>query len=205
MNTVIHRAVRRDLRRFSDALATFRDGDADHASRLGAAWDNFRDQLHEHHTGEHQIAWPALESLGVSRELLLNLDEEHDAMAAALTEADSELHALRESSSRADADSAVVAVRHLEQVTVAHLDHEEAEVEPVYLAHQDGPELTAMSRQFRAMSLPRAGRFFAWLTDGATPEERAAVTGTVPGPVFWLLNGLFGRDYRRTVATAWRS
>lgn len=40
--------------------------------------------------------------------------------------------------------------------------------------------------------------------DKAIHEERSAVTGKVPGPVLAVINGLFGRSYRREVAPTWR-
>ena len=70
MNKVIHGAFRRDLERFIDALGRFPAGNRARARQLGAAWDNFHDQLTVHHEGEHEIAWPALQSVGVSPDLL---------------------------------------------------------------------------------------------------------------------------------------
>lgn len=47
-------------------------------------------------------------------------------------------------------------------------------------------------------------RFFAWLLDGASREEREAVTREVPGPVVSIIGGIFGRGYRKDVAPVWR-
>ena len=77
MNRVIHGAIRRDLERFEGALTTFRDGDGERARQLGAAWENFDTQLTDHHEGEHEIAWPALQSVGVSKELLATIKPQH--------------------------------------------------------------------------------------------------------------------------------
>jgi len=44
----------------------------------------------------------------------------------------------------------------------------------------------------------------AWVLDGASPEERAAVSGEVPGPVLAVLTTVFGRGYRKQVAPVWR-
>ena len=60
-----------------------------------------------------------------------------------------------------------------------------------------------MGREFGKRSPAFAGRFFAWVTDGATAEERAAME--VPAPVFAVLNGVWGRGYRKDVAPVWRS
>jgi hypothetical protein len=205
MNKVIHAAFRRDLQRFLDALSRFRDGDRDRAAQLGKAWDNFYLQLTDHHEGEHAIAWPAMESIGVSKELLAVFDEEHDRMAQALEATRGAMTTFRASATAADAAAARASFEQLQTITVAHLDHEEQETEPVYLQHADGPEMKAMGRQFGKVSPAKGGRFFAWVTDGASPQEMSALTATVPKPVLTIIGGIFGRGYRRDVAPTWRS
>ena len=49
------------------------------------------------------------------------------------------------------------------------------------------------------------GRFFAWIMDGASEEEKTVVTGNVPPPVLAVISGIFGRGYRKNVAPVWRS
>ena len=51
----------------------------------------------------------------------------------------------------------------------------------------------------------QGGQFFAWVLDGASPAERAAVHEEVPGPVLAIIGGVFGRSYRKNVATVWTS
>ena len=205
MNKVIHGAVRRDLDRFIAALRAFAPGDLARARQLEKAWSNFHEQLTYHHEGEHAIAWPALESVGVSRDLLTSLDAEHETMAAALRETRSAMGELAKRAGAEEAEAALAAVQRLQAVTVAHLDHEEAEIEPVYLAKRDTPELKAMGKAFARVSPSRGGRFFAWVLDGASAEERAAVTDEVPGPVLTVVGGVFGRGYRKDVASVWRA
>lgn len=204
MNKVIHGAVRRDLDRFVGALSGFPAGDMERANELGTAWENYHFQLTYHHEGEHEIAWPALESVGVSRELLTSLDAEHDAMAAAMGEAGTAMAALRRTASAQDAANALEAFTNLRAVTVQHLDHEEAEIEPVYLAHFDTPQLKEMAKKFSRDSGPKqAGTFFAWLLDGASEAEKTALRRTLPAPVLAILIGLFGRRHKRDVAPVW--
>ena len=112
---------------------------------------------------------------------------------------------LRTSASADDAAAAKAAFEQLRTVTVQHLDHEEAEVEDVYVTNVDSPVVKEMGKQFAKVSPARGGRFFAWVLDGATPEERAAATGNVPGPVLAVIGGVFGRGYRRNIAPVWRS
>jgi hypothetical protein len=204
MNKAIHGAVRRDLDRFIAALSAFPPGDLTRAQQLGTAWANFDDQLTFHHEGEHTIAWPALASVGVKQEVLATMDAEHETMAAALTDARTALAALARTAGATEAQAALAALQKLKEVTVAHLDHEEAEIEEIYQAKRDTPELKAMGRAFAKVSPSRGGRFFAWVLDGASPEERAAVTHEVPGPVLSIIGGVFGRGYRKDVASVWK-
>ena len=202
MNKVIHGAFRRDLDRFVAALEAFPDGDATRAVALGRAWANFDEQLTNHHEGEHRVAWPHLERAGIARELLDQMDAEHDVMATAKSAARTAMDDLQREPSRGRADAARAAMEDLRAATTTHLDHEEGELETFYVENPDHPEVKAMEGEFRKQSPAVGGRFFAWLTDGITPEARASIK--VPGVVLAVLIGLFGRGYRRDVAPVWR-
>lgn len=203
MNKVIHGAFRRDLQRFIVALGAMDAGDHRRAHELDTAWANFDDQLTHHHVGEHETAWPALQKVGVSPDLLAAMDAEHDTMAEAVASTRAAMTELVRTPGREQIDGAEAAFEELRTVTVAHLDHEEAEVEHVYLDNTDHPAIVEMGKKFAKVSPARGGRFFAWLLDGASPAERAALGSTVPGPVLKLLVGVFGRGYRKNVAPVW--
>ena len=204
MNKIIHGAVRRDLDRFVGALSGFAAGDMKRANELATAWENYDFQLTYHHEGEHEIAWPALESVGVSHELLTSLDGEHDAMAAAMGEARAAIAVLQRTASAEDATTALEAFTNLRAVTIQHLDHEEAEIEPVYLDKAETDEIKEMGKKFSRDAGPKqAGTFLAWLLDGASDAEREALRGSIPGPVIAIATGLFGRQYKRDVASVW--
>jgi hypothetical protein len=205
MNRLIHCAVRRDLDRFVDALSRFPAGEESRAAELGEAWRHFHGELTRHHTDEHAIAWPALEQVGVDPALLAKFDAEHDAMAAALAEADTAMSRLESSPTGQAAAEAVRAMTKLRTVTAEHLDHEEAELEPVYFEKRDTPEIREMGRKFGKVSPKVGGAFFAWVQDGASADERAALRVSVPGPVLTIIGGLFGRSYRKTAARAWHT
>src|SRR4051812_9879340 len=148
MNKIIHAAVRRDLSRFADALAKFPDGSAARAGELLTAWKFFYGELDYHHHGEHDIAWPSLESVGVPRATLDQMDAEHARMADALGAADTAFATLAKAPTKASAQDAATAIASLEAVVSEHLGHEEAELEPVYQANRAGPEMKAMGRKF---------------------------------------------------------
>ena len=205
MNRVIHCAFRRDLKRFEGALETFPDGDAPRAEQLWTAWVNFNDQLTIHHTGEHEIAWPALRQLGFSEDVLTQWDAEHEQLAAALESTGAAMQTLRRTATATDAKAAAEAMANLSAVAAEHLDHEDADLEPFYLAKKNTPEMKAMGRKFAKVSPPVAGTFFAWLQDGATSEEQASLRQNVPGPVLAIIGAAFGRKYRSSVAPVWRA
>jgi hemerythrin-like domain-containing protein len=205
MNRAIHGAVRRDLDRFADALAAFPEGDARRAAQLGAAWRFFRNQLTRHHTEEQAIGWPPLQEVGVDPELLARFDREHDLMAAALESATEAMTALEASPTADSVAAAASAIRTLKAVTEDHLEHEEAELEPVYEAKKDTPEIKAMGREFGKVGPKVGGNFFAWVQNGANAEEQAALRANVPAPVLALIGGVFGREYRRNIAPIWRA
>ena len=206
MNKTIHCAVRRDLGRFRRALDAFTDGDRERAEGLHRAWLNFDAQLTEHHQGEHEIAWPALEAIGVAASTIAVFDAEHERMAADLAGAREAMGALRRTATRADADVAAAAMSRLQTTTETHLDHEEQETESALAQHEGDPAMKEMGKKFSRRSGPAtAGTFFAWMQDGATAEERAALADNVPRPVVVLIGGLFGRRYRKEVAPVWSS
>jgi len=204
MNKVIHAAVRRDLDRFLAALAGFPDGDAARAADLGRAWVNFDAQLTEHHEGEHEIAWPALKAIGIDGPTIASFDDEHEKMAAELAATGAAMETFRRTASRADADVAADAMDRLQTTTLTHLDHEEQETETALAQHTGDPVMKEMGRKFsRRTGLPKAGVFFAWLQDGATAEQKAALAANVPRPVVAVIGGIFGRSYRKDVAPVW--
>lgn len=111
----------------------------------------------------------------MSPDLLATMDAEHDTMGQAL-----------------------VATR----AAMAHLVRTPGR-EQVYLDNVDHPAIVEMAKAFAKVSPARGGRFFAWLLDGATPDQRAALGNAVPGPVLKIITGIFGRGYRKNVAPVW--
>lgn len=201
MNTAIHNAFRRDLDRFRDALASLKENDSARIAQLRKAWANFHLQLTHHHEGEHDIAWPALKAVGVSAETIAAMDAEHDVLAKALDSADASFAALGAPGS---VQAATVSLAALREAMITHLDHEEAELEQVYRAKRDTPEIKAMGKQFSKVPPKQGGVFMAWVQDGADSATMAGLKDNVPGPVLKLIPMIFGRSYYRDVAPAWR-
>jgi hypothetical protein len=204
VNKVIHAAVRRDIARFAAALASFPDGSRERAGELATAWRYFFGELDYHHKGEHRIVWPALRSVGVSQALLDEMDAEHEELAGALAATGAAFDALEQAPTAANADRAAQAIATLHEVAERHLQHEERELEPVYWAKREAPEIKAIGRRYSRRSPFRSGDFLAWLMNGAAAEELGSLRRDVPPPVLAIFPKLFGRTYRRRVAPVWR-
>ncbi len=203
MNTIIHAAFRRDLARFDSALSAFPDGSQPRADQLSTAWDNLAHQLHHHHQDEETIFWPALRELGADDSLVGDLGGEHATMLAALDVASGAMAALRARPTAAKAQAAHGAVTELNNVLVAHLAHEEADLEPFMVSQLATPQLKAGQVAVRKAHKDGAGDFLAWLQDGADPAEAAALRHEVPAPVLFLMSRLRGRKYNREIAPVW--
>jgi iron-sulfur cluster repair protein YtfE (RIC family) len=118
-----HDAFRRDLARLGDAAA---DGTA-FTPQVRAGWDNFRHQLHIHHTAEDSDLWPRVERKVAGRPrdvaLLAEMEAEHALLDPQLTAVDS---ALKDRSAELPA-----LVRSLASALDEHLAHEEESALPL--------------------------------------------------------------------------
>jgi hypothetical protein len=203
MNTIIHAALRRDLARFDAALADF-PGSQARADQLWTAWENYEHQLHEHHEGEETIFFPALQEVGADVALVGDLDGEHKRMAAALEAATAAMKALHQSPSADNASAARESMAAFGAIMNNHLEHEERDLEPFAASNLKGtPQGKAAQAAVRKSMKGQAGTFFAWLTDGAGPDEQAALAKEIPAPVLFVLKTFGGRDYRRRIAPVW--
>jgi EmrB/QacA subfamily drug resistance transporter len=185
-----HDAFRRDLERLAETVA---DGRAE-APGVRAGWENFKRQLHIHHTAEDSDLWPRVRErvAGRPRDLALldDMEAEHSridpllaAVDAALTDRAAELPDL---------------VRALRATLDDHLKHEEDSALPLIqdvLTAADWGAFTGRIRE--TQGLRGASLFVPWIIDGAPPADRAAFLAAMPPPVR-VLNRLFWQgSYRR--------
>jgi Hemerythrin HHE cation binding domain len=203
MNTIIHAAFRRDLKRFEAALATFPDGSKERAGQLGTAWDNFAFQLDHHHTDEETIFWPALRSLGADESMAAALEGEHATMLTALATANGAMAAFRADPSSPHKTEAHTAIVALAEVLTDHLEHEERDMEPISAAHHKSAQIKSAQKVVRKAHKGNQGTLFAWLLDGADDDAIRGLRHEVPPPVLFVITKTAGRRYRRSVASVW--
>lgn len=205
MNTVIHAALRRDLRRLERALDHLTPADAPtRAHLLTVAWNHLAHQLHVHHQDEETLFWPAFQELGVDPTLIDELQAEHETMVNALTNAEATMEGYGVNPTASTARAAHAAIVELHRVLDAHLDHEERDLEPFGASHTETPQHKAAVARARKSHTEGVGTFFAWLSDTDDPQIARALRREVPAPVLFVLTKVGGRHYRRRVTAAWR-
>jgi len=185
-----HDAFRRDLERLAKAVA---DGRAN-TPGVRAGWENFKRQLHIHHTAEDTDLWPRVRDrvAGRPRDLALldDMEAEHSRIDPLLAAVDAAL-----------ADGAAELpdlVRALTATLDDHLGHEEDSALPLMQDVLTAADWAAFTGRIReTQGLRGASLFVPWIIDGAPPADRARFLGALPPPVR-VLNRLFWEaGYRR--------
>ncbi len=87
MNALIHKAVRRDLDGFSNALTDFPSGENDRAAAIAARFKWFDTLLTHHHEGEEEILWPVLRGNPDDTKEVGELTDEHEQIVTTLAAA----------------------------------------------------------------------------------------------------------------------
>jgi hypothetical protein len=133
--------------------------------------------------------------------MMTDLDGEHVAMRAALTDAYVAMHDLRGGPSADRAAVARGAVARPADVPLSHLEHEKRDLEPIAAANLSSPPMKAALKQVKEAHRGRLGNVLAWLQDGADEHARRFVRHEIP--VVYVATNVAGRRYRRDIATIW--
>jgi len=206
MMAIVHSALKRDLRRTRDVLATSPPPQGRQRRALGEHVTWMMTFLHAHHRGEDLGLWPLVRERNPSAaELLDSLEADHariDPAARAVSVA-----ALEYTATTADPPRAalVETLDELLAVLVPHLDREVADGMPVVAASITAREWDAVEQEYniKPKSLPQLGIEGHWLLEGIDAEGYDVVVHKVPPvPRFVLVHG-FGPVYRRQARARW--
>jgi iron-sulfur cluster repair protein YtfE (RIC family) len=195
-----HEALRRDLAGLARAAdRAVRRGPAQRAA-VQRGWDVFQRQLHIHHTAEDELVWPALrERLAASdaaRSVLDAMEAEHEQIDPLLA-AVSQAMAGGQPDGVDDGDRLADTVDVLTMALHGHLAHEEKDALPLIGTALTVGEWRAVGRRIGVRNLRRAPEMFAWMLDGATPEQAAAATGQLPPPARVLYRAVWRPRFAR--------
>jgi hemerythrin-like domain-containing protein len=176
-----HEALRRDLTGLAHAAAGAGRGDPVRRQAVQRGWEVFQRQLHLHHTAEDELVWPALrERLTASdaaRSVLGAMEAEHQQI-------DPLLAAVNRAMDRPGGDDGTLAdtVDVLTMALHGHLAHEERDALPLIGTALTMAEWRGVGRRIGLQNLRHAPELFAWMLDGAQPEQARRAIGQLPPP-----------------------
>jgi iron-sulfur cluster repair protein YtfE (RIC family) len=156
----------------------------------------FQRQLHIHHTAEDELVWPALRARlagsDAAQSVLDVMEAEHqriDPLLATVNQAMDE--------PGADAGDLAGAVDVLTMALHGHLAHEERDALPLIGTTLTAAEWRGVGRRIGLGNLRRAPEMFAWMLDGAPPEQARAATAQLPPPARALYRAVWRPRFER--------
>ena len=177
MMYVTHDALRRDLRRLTTAAAA---GKA-RTPTVRAGWENFKTQLHIHHTVEDDDLWPRLYRAVACQPVELALLQEMEAEHAVL---DPLLSAIDEALTTRPQEPLDKRLQDLAAALDAHLTHEEDSALPLIQSVLTSEDWRGFAKAMaRAQGVKGAAVYVPWIVDGATSAERKRFFSALPAPV----------------------
>lgn len=204
MNRLIHRAIRRDLARFTQALQRFTPGDHARATALATAFSRFDTMVTHHHEGEERNLWPVIGDPGAGHvDDVAALTTEHESIVAGLAASRAAFHRLGTSASAADAAAASSGLAQLREAAETHFAHEEAEMRAL-LEAADPVALGAAFKKMGRDASPAQGMWFMqWAAEGLSRPEATAFNAIIPAPVRMISKLVAGRRYAKVQQAAW--
>lgn len=206
---IVHRALRRDLRRARLVLTSDPAPRADQQRAIAAHLAWVMRFLRAHHESEDRGVYALARERAQQRpELLEVLDrmaDQHHLVERAITALESVAATIGADPTDATCADLVGAIDALLAVLVPHLDQEEAEAMPLVAALLTHGEWHELEQRYNldGKSFAQLGREGHWLIDDASNADRRTVLGLVPTlPRFLLVHG-FARSYRRQKEARW--
>ncbi len=181
-----HRAMRMDAERLTTLVSSAHPGDADRLTALAPWYAGYEGAIHDHHTAEETVIYPALLARDPSfADADRDLEEQHRVLIDRLTVVRESLGGLPAAAGGSawerERDDAVRAARALWDIIETHLDHEEDVAFSRYRQAFTAAEFTALGKAAWKVVGTRAVVFAGpWVLDHATPAERAEILGAQP-------------------------
>jgi hypothetical protein len=181
-----HRAMRVDADRLTDLVAAAQPSDVDRMAGLAAWYTRFEQAIHDHHTAEEAVVYPALLERDPSFAAAdAELEGQHRVLADRLVVARESLNGLPAASGgpgwERERSEAAAAARALREIITTHLDHEEDVAFSRYRWAFTAAEFAALGATAGKLVGPRAVVFAGpWVLNHADPMERAQLLADQP-------------------------
>jgi hemerythrin-like domain-containing protein len=196
---LVHRAMRQSAHRLHAAIAGLAPLDRRRASAIATWFEGYTGELHHHHGVEDDIAFPALAArVPVFDHHAEELAGDHEHLDRLIGTLGGRLRGLAGTEPWTAAHQEAVALAaelrdHLDQ----HLDHEDADIVPLFARHFTADEFAQQHRQAVKRLSPRQMLFTVpWLGSCLSPDEREALFDSSPRIlriVWWLRHGAYER------------
>lgn len=192
MNTSMHAAFKREIRRLQAGVTKTDLADAGAAAKLAARYSFFSATLHNHHEGEDTYLFERVKPRATPEQVAIldQMEAEHGEMLEVLKSLDIEFATLSASSDKSRLGNQLEA---LDTVLSQHCAHEEAvgmAIVQEYITEADMKEFMKFSR-----SGAQANYVLPWVCDGADATVEAGVWGMLPGPVRLMVKPMLTRKY----------
>jgi hemerythrin-like domain-containing protein len=200
-----HRAMRMDAERLTALVGAARPADADRLTALASWYTRYEGAIHDHHTAEEAVIYPALLERDPSfAHADGELEGQHRVLADRLTVARESLHGLPSATGGSrwerERDEAVRSAQALHAIIETHLDQEEDVAFSRYRQAFTAAEFTALGKAAWKVVGTRAVVFAGpWVLDHATPAERAELLAAQPLLLRVLYRLSLRRRYERLV------
>jgi iron-sulfur cluster repair protein YtfE (RIC family) len=198
---LLHRGMRTDASRLRDAVKNITEADRRRRAPVLSRWyGGFLGEFRHHHTVEDDIFFPALaRRLAAFEDQVALLADEHRRLEGALVAVEAAVGDLADPHT-AFATSHTAAVEALEVASselFVHLDHEDADVLPLFVNHMSAIEFDEIEER-AAKSLPRSQIAFSvpWLLSQTNAAERRHLMKGAPlflKLVWYLTRGRYAR------------
>jgi hemerythrin-like domain-containing protein len=197
---MVHRAMKGDAARLARAVAEVEPGDHHRAVVFERWYEGYVGELHDHHTIEDDIFFPALvEKVPVFADQVPRIDRDHARLDELLDWTKASLRDLAGGPGSWDAaqGDASRATAELAALLDDHLGFEDADVLPLFTRHFTAEDYDELDRSATAKPNLRQLLFtIPWALDWATDAERTHTFDKTPF-VFKLIWQLRRRPYAR--------
>ena len=181
-----HRAMRMDAERLRALVVSARPADAARLTALASWYAKYEGAIHDHHTAEEAVVYPALlERDPTFADADGELEEEHRVLADRLAVTGQSLQGLPAAAGggrwERDLEDAVRSAEALQDILAIHLPHEEDVAFSRYRREFTSTEFDALGKAAWKVVGTRSVVFAGpWVLDHATPAERAELLAAQP-------------------------
>jgi len=204
MMTIVHDALRRDLRQLQVHLAAEPPADRRPALAEHITW--LMRFLRAHHSGEDSGLYPALRAANPAAGPLVDaMDVEHQAIHPPMEALEALAPQWRRSGSSQDRRALLASLDELAETLLPHLAREEAEAMPLVSASLTQRQWHDWDQRYNIApkSLSVLAEEGNWLLDGLEGQRRRTVLDQVPLLPRLVVLYVFGPRYRRHAAARW--